>query len=335
MRTVGTRNAAVTSAGLAAGALAAWGLGRWAQVPAIADPDSEFVVLADDGVRLHVEVDEGPGPTVLFVHGFTARIEEFRLQRETLAGRARMVFYDQRGHGGSGWGDPRHATLDQLGRDLAAVLDVHASQGPVVLLGHSMGGMTVMALARQRPELFDDRVRGVFLLATSPGEVTAHGGLGRLVRVGRRLRMLDSGLRLIQVAAPGVQKLLRPGNRGRRALVRHYLFGTQDADPELVTVVQGLLELAPFSVSAAFYPLFVTLDESGSFAALRQVPVTVLCGSEDRLTPLSHSQAMMALLAADAELVVVPGAGHSVNITRRQVVDEAILALLGRVAERA
>lgn len=325
-----------TALALTAGAgLGAWSLRRWARVPGLDDPTGEHVVVADDGVRLHVEVDDGPGPTVVLVHGFTARLEEFLLQRETLRGRARVVLYDQRGHGKSGWGSPTHATLDQLARDLKAVLDAHAPEGPVVLLGHSMGGMTLMALARLHPELFGERVQGVFLLATSPGEVTGHGNLGRVVRATSRFRMLDTGLRLIQVAGPGVQKLRKPGTKGGRAFVRHYLFGAEDADPELVKVVQDLLEMAPFSVSAAFYPLFVTLDESGSFEPLQRVPVTVLCGTDDRLTPLSHSEGMMRLLAPDAELVVVPGAGHSVNITRQQVVDDALLRLLDRVDARA
>ena len=58
-----------------------------------------------------------------------------------------------------------------LGRDLDAVLRALAPDGPLVLVGHSMGGMTIMALAEQRPELFAERVAGVALLSTSAGEV--------------------------------------------------------------------------------------------------------------------------------------------------------------------
>ena len=50
-----------------------------------------------------------------------------------------------------------------------------APDGPLVLVGHSMGGMTIMALAEQRPELFADRVRGVALIGTSAGEVGRRG----------------------------------------------------------------------------------------------------------------------------------------------------------------
>ncbi len=110
-------------------------------------------VRTDDGAELHVEIDPAPGSglNVVLVHGFTASLEEFALQRETLRGRATTVLYDCRGHGRSRRGRVRNPSLDQLGRDLGAVLDQAVPPGPVVLLGHSMGGMTIMALARQRP----------------------------------------------------------------------------------------------------------------------------------------------------------------------------------------
>ncbi|MCW2622847.1 MAG: hypothetical protein JWL64_2449, partial [Frankiales bacterium] len=196
----------VLGAALAGGA--ALGVHRWLRAPGIVDPTGPDVVLADDGVALHVEIDDLPGaPTVVLVHGFTARIAEWDLQRETLRGQVRIVAYDQRGHGASGWGAPSHATVDQLGRDLGAVLDRHAATGPVVLVAHSMGGMTVMALARQRPELFGTLVTGAFLLATSPGDVLGDRPVARVVALGARLHQLDLWLRLVQVAAPALQRL--------------------------------------------------------------------------------------------------------------------------------
>ena len=80
---------------------------------------------------------------------------------------------------------------------------------------------------------------------------------------------------------------------------------------------------------AAFYKTLLDHDEQASLHVMQDIPVTILVGDSDRLTPLSHSQ-KMALVLPDAELVVVPGAGHSVNITRRAVVDDALLRLLER-----
>ena len=313
------------------------GLRRLLRTPRVPDPQGPDVVVADDGAKLHVEIDEAPGAalTVVLVHGFTARLEEFAPQRDTLRGRARVVLYDQRGHGRSGWGDVRNATMDQLGRDLGAVLNQHARTGPVVVLGHSMGGMTIMALARQRPELFGTRVRGVFLLATSAGDLVTGGLVGLLARTGKKLHLLPLWLRWLRLTAPLVERVRRPGTMVGYVFIRRYLFGRDDAQPETVRLVQDLLEQAPFTISAAFYPTFLSHDELGSLAALRDVPVVVLAGDSDRLTPAAHSRRMAAEIGPSAELVIVPGAGHSVNITRQQVVDDALLRLLDRVADSA
>ena len=288
-----------------------------------------------DGAELHVEVDDGPEPTVVLVHGFTARLEEFLLQRETLRGRARTVLYDCRHHGRSRQPGRRvpPTSIDDLGRDLGDVLDAVAPHGPVVLLGHSMGGMTIMALARQRPELFGQRVVGAFLLATSSGGLVEAGPLGLAVRLARRLGLLQLWLWWFTLWAPALERFRRRGTALGRAWFRHYLFGTDDADPELVTLVQDLLEQTPLTVTAAFYRTLLDHDEHASLAAMRDIPVTLLVGDSDRLTPASHSRRMAEALP-DAELIVVPGAGHSVNITRREVVDGALLRLLARVEQQ-
>jgi pimeloyl-ACP methyl ester carboxylesterase len=300
-------------------------------------PPGSTAVVTADGVRLHVEVDDATSDlTVLFVHGFTARLGEFDLQRDVLRGAGvRAVLYDHRGHGRSAWGPARSATIEQLADDLSVVLDEAVPAGPVVLLGHSMGGMTVMALARQRPELFGDRVVGAFLLATSAGEVVEDGVVGRIVRVLSRLRLIGLYLRLLRLWAPVLERFRRRGTVAGRVVTRRYLFGRDDADdPAVVRAVQDMLEETPLSVTAAFYATFLAHDELASLAALREVPVTVLCGTHDRLTPLAHSRRIAAELP-DAELVVVPGAGHSVNVSRAEVVDAALLRLLDRVRERS
>ena len=288
-------------------------------------------VRTDDGTELHVEIDPAPGAplSVVLVHGFTANLEEFALQRQTLRGRATTVLYDCRGHGRSRRGRVRNATLDQLGRDLGAVVDQVVPPGPVVLLGHSMGGMTIMSLARQRPELFGPRVAGAFLLATSSGGLAEKGAVGVAVRLLRRLHLLGLYLLLFQLCAPLLERFRRRGTRLGQAYFRRYLFGADDATPETVREVQDLLEQTPLPVVAAFYATLLDHDEHAALEVLHPLPVTLLVGDADQLTPVSHTRRMAEALP-DAELVVVPGAGHSVNITRREVVDAAMLRLLDR-----
>src|SRR4051812_48519564 len=171
-------------------------------------PPGARTLRTEDGVDLHVEVEENPDSplTVVLAHGFTARLAEWQLQREALRPRARLVLFDQRGHGRSGWTDLTKATIDRTGRDLGEVLDATTPEGPVVLAGHSMGGMSVMALARQRPELFGSRVVGVFLLATSAGGLVESGLVGGAVKLVRRLGLLSLYLWVLQLLAPFIER---------------------------------------------------------------------------------------------------------------------------------
>ena len=298
-------------------------------------PPGSRTVRTDDGVDLHVEVDgdEDAPLTVVLSHGFTARLAEWELQRDALRGRARVVLWDQRGHGRSGWTPLTQATIDRTGRDLGQVLDAVVPTGPVVLAGHSMGGMSVLALARQRPELFGDRVVGAFLLATSAGGLVETGVLGRLVKLVRRVGLLPLYLRGVQLAAPVLERLRWRGSPFGRWFTRRLLFGRDDADPGRVRLVQGLLEETPYPVVAAFYATFLDHDETAALEVLARVPVTVVAATHDRLTPAAHGRRIAE--AVGGELVVVPGAGHSVNLTRTQVVDRAFVELLDRVEEAA
>ncbi|SET07450.1 alpha/beta fold hydrolase [Geodermatophilus poikilotrophus] len=292
----------------------------------------ELTVRTDDGVDLHVEVDgvEDASLTVVLSHGFTARLGEWDLQREALRSRARLVLWDQRGHGRSGWTPLTRASIDRTGRDLGQVLDAVVPRGPVVLAGHSMGGMSVMALARRRPELFGTRVVGAFLLATSAGGLVTTGVVGLAVRLLRALGLLPVYLWLLQLWAPLLERFRRRGTRIGRWYTRRYLFGRDDADPEQVRVVQDLLEETPLPVTMAFYATLIDHDEHAALPVLARVPVTVVAATHDRLTPLPHGRRLAADIGPAAELVVVDGAGHSVNLTRPAIVDAAFLRLLDR-----
>ncbi|TFV53271.1 alpha/beta hydrolase, partial [Geodermatophilus sp. DF01-2] len=304
-------------------------------------------VAADDGVLLAVE-EVGPADaplTVVFVHGYCLSMASWTFQRRTLGAAlatangsrptARLVFYDQRGHGASGRGSAAHSTMDQLGRDLDAVIRARVPYGPVVLVGHSMGGMTVMALAALRPELFGTRVVGAALLSTSSGNLAdLDFGLPELLT---RVRAA-----VLPVAAFTMRR--RPGfaERARRLaadLVSHVTwslsFASTDVDPALGRYVDSMIAGTPVEVIAEFYPALAGLDETASLQPLRAVPTLVLTGDADKLIPGAHSDAIVELLSgADApgvEHVVVPEAGHMVPLEKPDEVTAALSALLRRV----
>src|SRR6059058_320838 len=142
-------------------------------------------VPSDDGTEIAVEIlgDNHAGPTLVFIHGWTFSSRSWHYQR-MLAERHRLVLMDHRDHGESGSGPREHRTVEQVGRDLYAVLNATCAggrgsgaqgQSEVILVGHSMGGMTIMALAAEHADLFgvgsaepgSPTVRAVALLDTS------------------------------------------------------------------------------------------------------------------------------------------------------------------------
>ena len=116
--------------------------------------------------------DLGLRPTVVLSHGYCLSLTSWVFQRRALrAAGYRVVLWDQRGHGKSGTGEAEHNNIDQLGDDLARVIATAAPTGPLVLVGHSMGGMTMMSLALTHEHVLHDRVVGAAFVATSPGKM--------------------------------------------------------------------------------------------------------------------------------------------------------------------
>lgn len=293
-------------------------------------------VVADDGVPLHVE-EVGPAKsavTVVFCHGYTQELAVWHFQRQSLAddNPGKLVFYDHRSHGKSGRSSSTHATIDQLGRDLFAVLQASAPTGKVVLVGHSMGGMTIMALADQHPELFGSRVVGVALIGTSTGKMASvtFGLPSVLSGVNRRvLPWLTRGMR-------GRPELFERGRRLGTDLAfvaaRRTAFGSADVSPALVEFVEKMLANTPVEVIAEFYETFMDHDKLDALGVLARVETLVLVGSQDRLTPVSHSRTLAAAVPT-AQLVVVEGAGHMVQLERAPLVTLHLRALLRRATK--
>lgn len=294
--------------------------------------DRSYSITADDGVRLHVE-EVGPVDAelvIVFVHGYTLALGSWHYQRLALAGTGvRLVFYDLRSHGQSERATSDSSEIDQLGRDLDAVLEAAAGDRPTVLVGHSMGGMTVMALADLRPDRFGGQVCGVALLsATTGGLADVDLGLPRVLTPLKLLALpvLVRGMR----ARPRLAELTRrSGSDLSWWLTRSYSFGDGAVSPALVEYVGQLIAATPVEVIADFFRTLLGFDKVRALPALAGVETLIVCGDADRLTPLSHSRAMAEELPA-AELLVVPGAGHLAMMEQPELVNAALRALLDR-----
>lgn len=290
-------------------------------------------VVGDDGVPLDVSIRGSRGPTVVFCHGFTVDWHFWEPQIAALDGHARVVTWDQRGHGRSGWGEAAHGTVDQTGRDLAAVVDAVAPTSPVVLVGHSMGGMSILALARQRPEWFGTRVVGAFLVATSAGDLVRQGPVGLAHGVARRLGVLPTVMAGARLAAPLADLLPWRDSWLGRWTIRRLLFTAAATDAD-VRDAQTVSERLPLAVGQAFGASLLDHDESAAVHVLARVPVVVVVASRDRLTPAAHGHRILDAIGPTARLVEVPDAAHAVSVTHHEVVDEALVDLVHGVGPR-
>jgi pimeloyl-ACP methyl ester carboxylesterase len=299
-----------------------------------ADYDGHHItVSADDGTPLAVR-EFGPSDaplTVVFVHGHCLRADSWSLVCEQLlshgewsGGGAHMVCYDHRGHGASGASDPAAYTIDQLGRDLDAVLRAVAPAGPVVLVGHSMGAMVVLAYARLFPAAIGTRVAGIGLIAAAAGGI-AHVGLARFLN--------RHTVNSLQVAVRRAPRVMQASKRFSRHLfepiIREASFGTRAVSPRMLALATTMINDTPLLTMACFLDSLIRFDENSTLRLLADLPTLVLAGSADILIPFAHSVVLASQLSG-AELVRLDGAGHSVILERPQEVAVAVVALVER-----
>jgi pimeloyl-ACP methyl ester carboxylesterase len=287
-------------------------------------------VPSDDSTGIAVAIlgDGHPGPTFVFVHGWTFSSRSYHYQR-MLAERFRVVLMDHRGHGESDRGPRESRTVDQIGRDLYAVIDATAPDRDVILVGHSMGGMTIMSLAAHSPELFGTRVKAVALLNTSAGEVSGNVfGLPRPLAAAW-LKQWESALSLMVSDPAKAEKARRSGTRMSRVISRWLNFGKKP-DKRLVAFTEAMSAQTPAEVMGDFYLSLQAHDKVEALKALSHVPTLVIAGEKDRLLPPEHSRRIAAEVP-HARLLELRGAGHCPMLEQPEAVNAALYDLADAV----
>jgi pimeloyl-ACP methyl ester carboxylesterase len=268
-------------------------------------------------------------PTLLFVHGFCLDMGTYHFQRKGLT-EYRRVLYDQPGHGQSSRLRSGEYSLEALGHALRAVLEATCPTGPVVLIGHSMGGMTIMALAEQAPELFGDRIVGVVLISSTAGGVEEltfglPDVLGRYR--GALLPIVSSAGRLTGGA---IDRARQASSDLAWLLTRRYGFGSDRVSPAVVSYVERMNGRTPTDVVARYLRTLNSHARVASLQAFRHVPVLIMVGDRDMLTPSAHSHEMARELP-DATLVVIPDSGHVPMLEHGDLVNEALIDFLDKI----
>lgn len=283
-------------------------------------PRNELAVRTSDGVELHV-AEHGTGPlTVVLLHGWTLDHRLWREQIAALEGRARILAVDLRGHGRSGSSELSDTNLFRLADDVHAVITQCVPAGKVILAGHSLGGMALLEFAHRYPEEFESRVAGVALVSTT-AEGHTHTSYGLAPWLGKVVREVETrGAALLALGGPW--RVHRPVMPALLPAVRWLVFGDR-VELETLRLTIAMIGCASLRSIGGFRPSVGTMNRLDALRLLAQVPVRVLVGNRDRLTPVKCTEAIVAALP-HARLQVFDSCGHMLPLECPDAVTEAL-----------
>jgi len=334
---VSRKRTAVVTAGIAAGAVASGLVGRAVlsrhrrvDPEALEDlaalpPEDLGTVASFDGTELAVRAAGNPAhPMLVFVHGFSLDMTTWHYQWTGLSGRYRCVLFDFRSHGRSARAASGDLSPSAFGRDLAAVLDAMVPDGRAVVIGHSMGGMSILATAQARPDLFAGRVAGAVFVGTASSDLLL-GAMGSVTQ------LLRPRLGSLVEAAQRVNRLRRYVVSSRADVSHVFTRMTQfgpEASPALVDHIVGLAARAPSDVWTDGLVGLMDMDLRDAVRHVR-VPSLVIVGEHDRVTPPAAAVQLTGALP-DGRLEVIEGAGHLPMLERHEDFNERVRAFADR-----
>ncbi|SEG34923.1 Pimeloyl-ACP methyl ester carboxylesterase [Actinacidiphila yanglinensis] len=285
-----------------------------------AQPRRVLTAVSADGTHLHVEeYGRSDGPTVVLAHGWTCSTLFWAPIVRALSSDFRLIAYDQRGHGLSAAPATREGYgTGVLADDLQAVLEAVLPDGESALLvGHSMGGMTIMAAADRQAV----RARTAAALLVSTGSSRLLGSTQVLPpRLSARWLRRAFHRQLLVSRLP-----LGPVTPVAKAALKYGVM-SPGSTAEQVAFCARIVHACKARQRSAWGKVLAVLDLDAELAALT-VPTGVLVGTVDKLTPKVHAHRMAAALPHCTGLTELPGRGHMTPVEDTPAVEAAIRAL--------
>ena len=255
-----------------------------------------------NGVKIYYEI-HGDGPPLILTHGYSSTSAMWQGQVAALSKQHKLVLWDMRGHGQSDYPEDPAAYSEALTvGDIAALLDEVGAKTAIVG-GLSLGGYMSLAFYRAHPE----RVAALLIIDTGPGFKKEDA------REAWNRRAFDTAERFEREGLAVLQSASR-----ERSTVSH-----RDATG-LARAARGMLTQRDARVIELLPDI--------------KVPSLIVVGADD--TPFLAASDYMAAKIPGAKKVVIPAAGHAVNIDQPQAFIDAVLPFLnslpnGASAERA
>ncbi|WP_019202132.1 alpha/beta fold hydrolase [Tsukamurella sp. 1534] len=322
--------AAAAAAGIAAYALSSPAVPQNAKlIEDYAGPREDTYVVSGDGTRLHVR-SWGPvdGPIAVLIHGWTCNVTNFPKQVEHLVSRGfRVIGYDQRGHGESEPGAFAF-TAGVLADDLHAVLGHAVPAGrKAILVGHSMGAITIMAWAGKYPEEVAERAHHAVLSSTYARDaVPGFAGATPLAALPRIAPRFTDRL---GAAVLGANVKVRH-NRLHTAVVR-YAALCGYASYGAVRYTEDMVASCPSDVRAEWGRVLSGIDVTEGLRKLT-IPTSVVVGQFDHLTPPADAEVIAAELRLTGHLdrfAVIRDSGHMLPLEQPEKLNALLDSILG------
>ncbi|MCS4535432.1 alpha/beta fold hydrolase [Corynebacterium sp. HS2168-gen11] len=273
------------------------------------------------GIRYYVEGPEDAPVTVVFVHGYTLAATVWHFQIAALSDTIRCVAMDLRGHGNSAVTPVEECTVDGAADDVMAVLDDADLRGPIIFVGHSLGGMVVLNFLRRYPQ-FRHNCAGVVLLATS-ARPFATEGVAKLLRT--------PVMEYLQSAAvenlPTTEAIRDTIEESVMPLLASAAFGFK-TEPTTYNLHLQLMRETSIEAILGFLEDLSTHDETDALRALQGIPGRILVGDNDVMAPQEQAE-FIAQHWSTASLQVLPGAAHMLQLEQPQTVTLSIKEIIG------
>lgn len=236
--------------------------------------------LTIEGVNLNVTC-AGQGTDVVLLHGFPFSHRIWKKQIETLALQWRVIAPDLRGMGESS-APPGPYLMETLASDVAGILDALDVECAAIV-GHSMGGYAALAFFR----MFAERVRSLALVCSRPDADTP------------------------QAAADRADLAERAEREGMQPVIEAYLprVLAPDARPDVIATVTQIMRTSSAAGAAALLRGAALRSSSEDLLDELSLPVLLVCGSVDTISPPEFNRSLAARLA-QATVAVVGGSAH-------------------------
>lgn len=302
------------------------------RTPGLAHVDRHTIV-ESDGIKIHtfmVGPAENAAATVVFIHGFTLAADVYYMQVDYLRAcypQVRSVLIDARGHGATGKVSPELCTIEGTANDVVAAIREHAPTGPLILVGHSLGGLTALNLVKRADSELRERIVGMVLVATSIESLSTQGIPQVLASP-----LADNVKNVVEAAPNDAQKFRQYSTKFLAPTLATAVF-QRDINDEVIDFHAAMIHETPLDTFVGFFDDLQEHDELDAAPALKGFDGYVLAGELDDVTPISQADRICEVWSG-ARLQIAEGAGHMLPLEAPGILNNAISNILDALSER-